>query len=93
MKHYKIVVSVSLPDSQKEQLRPFLSNVGLKNFKSLGLAMAYVQRIENKVGQCYRNFYMRYYCNNGVLFVYQLLLVSMIDGRDFASIGIQEVES
>lgn len=93
MKHYKIVISVSLPDSQKEELRPFLSNVGFKNFKSLGLAMAYVKRTEKKIGQLYRNFYTRYYCYSGGLFVYQLYLVGLMDGRDFALIGVQEVES
>lgn len=93
MKHYKIIISVSLPDSQKEQLGPFLSNVGVKKFKSLGLAMAYVKRAEKKVGQLYRNFYTRYHCCSGGLFVYQLLLVGLMDGRDFALIGVQEVES
>lgn len=93
MKHYKIVVSVSLPDSQKEQLRPFLSNLRVKKFKTYGLAFAYVKRVENEIGQCYRNFYVRYYSRGRGVFVYELLLVGLMDGLDFASIGIQEVES
>lgn len=92
MKHFQIVVSVSLPDSQKEQLRPFLSNLKGKKFKSYGLALAYVKRVENEIGQCYRNFYMRYYCRRCGIFIYQLSLVGLMDGRDFALIGVQEVE-
>lgn len=93
MKHYKIVVSVNLSDSQKDELRPFLSNLEGKKFNSLGLAMAYVKRVENEIGQCYRNYYMRYYFRGRSIFVYELLLVGRMDGLDFACIGVKEVES
>lgn len=93
MRHYKIVVSLNLPDYQKEQLEPFLSNVRAKKFNSLGLAKSYVKRVENQIGQCYRNFYSRYYCHGGDIFVCEYLFVGWLDRQDIALIGIQEVES
>lgn len=93
MKHYKIVTRVKLPYSQNEDLRAFLSDVDRKRFNSLGLALSYSKRVENKIGQCYRNYYKRYYCHGRDIFIREVLLVGRMDGQDIALIGIQEVES